>query len=538
MYNSPLTLKELKKVINSKTNSAPGEDALSYAIFKHLPDRPLEVVLDLFNNIWSSGDIPKRFKHAIVVPLLKPQKEPQKPESYRPIALTDHIGKILESMINNRLNYILEEKKIISQEQSGFRNKRQCLDQLARLVSEVNKCRKQNKQTAAIFLDLEKAYDQLWRGGVLEELKKAGISGQLFNYVRDFLQDRSFQVRVDDVLSDTYTQDNGVPQGSVISPTIFNLVLNRVTKSISNRYKQIDLGNYADDTALWVKANSAPRRLFHNKKKKNSILACRRVTLTLEPIVNQLTSKLESTGFKVNVTKTKFMLFDTNHKGKIKINGENITSSDTIDYLGMTIDKKLTFKQHIKKLKMRGEKALRVLSYMSGKSWGLKAKHRKLLYLCFVLPKCTYGEEIFSQAPNSYLKELDIIQCKALRIISNNLKKTNIDILHVINQVDPLTIRRLKKQINLLTRFKRNKNNPAGNIYSKVSPAFSQKFNSIGYNKKNFIDMTLKHMEINNLSGDMIAFYPKPIPLWTLEEISVDISLANVIDKKAQTKNK
>ena len=134
-------------------------------------------------------------------------------------------------------------------------------------MGEVQNCRKLNRQTAAVFLDLEKAYDQLWRGGALEELQKAGITGQMYNYVQDFLRDRTFQVRVEGALSETYIQENGTPQGSVLSPTIFNLVLNRVTRAVSEAYKKVTVANYADDSALWVNSESAPMRLFHNNKK-------------------------------------------------------------------------------------------------------------------------------------------------------------------------------------------------------------------------------------------------------------------------------
>ena len=121
---------------------------------------------------------------------------------------------------------------------------------------------------------------------------------------------------------------------------------------------------------------------------------------------------------------------------------------------------------------------------MSGKTWDLKAKHRKLLYLCFVLPKCSYGEEIYSQAPNSYFNSLDTIQNKALKLISKNLKKTNTEILHIINQIDPLPIRRIKKQLNLMTRFKQNLTNPARNIFQKTNPTFSQNLNRLGHKQK------------------------------------------------------
>ena len=537
IYNIPLTFRELKNVIKSKTNSSPGEDDITYEIFKNLPDDALISILDLFNNIWTSGNLPSNFKHAVVVPVSKAEKDPKLPSSYRPIALTDHLGKLLETMVTNRLTFFLESKGIISNEQSGFRGKRQCLDHLARLVGEVQNCRKLNRQTAAVFLDLEKAYDQLWRGGALEELQKAGITGQMYNYVQDFLKDRTFQVRVEGALSKTYIQENGTPQGSVLSPTIFNLVLNRVTRAVSEAYKKVTVASYADDSALWVNSEAAPRRLFHNKKKQQSVLASAKALSILEPAVERLISDLESNGFKVNVGKTQCIVFDSDHVGKIRINNQVVESSDSVQYLGMIIDKKLTFKKHIDKLRVKGEKALRILSYMSGTNWGLSVKHRKLIFKNFILPKITYGEEIFSQAPKSYLKSLDTVQNQALRIISRNLKKTNIEILHVINQVDTLKTRRLKKQLSLYTRFNQNRNNPARLIYRNIKPLYSKQLNRLGHNRDNIIDTTIRSRDLCEIKNDMIAPHPLPIPFWNLNEMPIDISLSQKIDKKSTPSN-
>ena len=137
-------MKELDRVIKSKKTSAPGEDNISYEFYKHLPFAAVGTILDFFNQVWQSGEIPQELKHAIIVPVVKPEKDPKLPGSYRPISLTDHLGKIFESMVLNRLNFILESRGIISKEQSGFRSKRQCLDQLSRLVGEVQHCRKMN----------------------------------------------------------------------------------------------------------------------------------------------------------------------------------------------------------------------------------------------------------------------------------------------------------------------------------------------------------------------------------------------------------
>ena len=532
IYNIPFNIEELKTVINDKSESAPGEDNITYEFYKHLPERALNCLLEFFNQIWKTGKIPEKFKHAIIVPLIKPDKDPKLPASYRPISLTDHIGKIFESMVTVRLTYILESKGIISREQSGFRAKRQCMDQLARLTGEVQKCRKLNRQTAAVFIDLEKAYDQLWREGALEELHKYGIKGQMFNFVQDFLKGRSFQVKVDNTLSQTYIQENGTPQGSVLSPTIFNLVLNKIAKPLSERYKEISLGNFADDTALWVNHLYAPRRLYHNKRKLKSKLAKDKALAILEPIVNHLIRELVQCGFKVNANKTQCIVFDCDHTGKININGVQVPSTDTVEYLGLIIDKKLTFKKHIDKLKTKGEKALRILSYMCGKKWGLSARHRKLLYTNFILPKITYGEEIYNMAPDSYLKSLDYIQNQALRLISRNLKKTNIEVLHIINQIEPLRIRRAKKQVHLYTRFCQNPDNPASEIYTETRPLFSANLNRLGHKTDKFIDSTLKYNNICKIKKSSVATRPQPIPRWALKDIKIDINLKNHIDKK------
>lgn len=432
IHNYPITLKELKKVINKKKqNSAPGEDNISYQIFKNLPISALNTLVHFFNIIWTSGNIPKQFKHAIIVPIHKPEKDPKQPASYRPIALTDHLGKLLETIVNDRLVHFLESKGIISKNQSGFRAKRQCMDQLARLVSEVDKSRKLNRQTAAVFLDLEKAYDMLWREGTLAELQSLGVKGQMYNYIMDFLTDRTFQVRVGDTISDKYIQETGTPQGAVLSPTIFNVLINKATKSLK-KYKHISVGQYADDSAIWLRAKYAPRRLYSKHKKRFRHLSIQRTKLLLKGPTEDFISCLEGNGFKVNVEKTQCLFFDSDSNPEMEINGKQVRATDSARYLGVILDKKLSFNKHIKMLRNRGLKSMRILSYMTGKKWGLKAKHRRLLYTNYILPKFSYGEEIFDTAAKSNLKLLDVVQNQALRLITKVIKPTKSELLPIL----------------------------------------------------------------------------------------------------------
>ena len=132
-------------------------------------------------------------------------EHPKLAASYRPISLTSHIGKLLETIINRRLVCHLEHASIFNPSQTGFWTKRQALKQVALLESQVRAAQadpRKSKAVVGIFLDLEKALDVMDRGGVLEMLKKSGIGGNMYNYIQNFSTDRQFKVRVGKALSE------------------------------------------------------------------------------------------------------------------------------------------------------------------------------------------------------------------------------------------------------------------------------------------------------------------------------------------------
>ena len=101
-YNAYFTIKELKIALNSKKNSAPGADTIHYEMLKQLPERNKYTLLKLINKSWEKGELPIAWKESTITPLLKPNKDPQEPKSYRPISLTSPICKTMETMVNNR----------------------------------------------------------------------------------------------------------------------------------------------------------------------------------------------------------------------------------------------------------------------------------------------------------------------------------------------------------------------------------------------------------------------------------------------------
>ena len=197
--------------------------------------------------IWYTSQCPSKWKEAILIPIIKQGKNPQEPQSYRPIALTSTFCKIMERMINNRLNWYLEKYKLLSNHQCGFRKGRSTKDHIIHMESSVNKGFANKESTLAVFLDLEKAYDMLWPTAIIIKLQTMGICGRITQWIHHFLSNRKIQVKINNTFSNLCNIKNGISQGSVISPTLFNIAVNDLAEVTYG----INISQYADDIAIW-----------------------------------------------------------------------------------------------------------------------------------------------------------------------------------------------------------------------------------------------------------------------------------------------
>ena len=140
-------------------------------------------------------------------------------------------------MINDHLVWYLEKHELLSCVQRGFRKNCSTTDHLVRLETFVHEAFIQRQHGVAVFFDLKKAYDTTWNYGIMRDLHRAGLRGRLPTFIEGFLQSRNFQVRVGSCLSQLYDREMGVPQGSILSVTLFGLKINSVIKAISPSVK-------------------------------------------------------------------------------------------------------------------------------------------------------------------------------------------------------------------------------------------------------------------------------------------------------------
>ena len=230
-YNDPLTLNELKHALSSCHSRSPGPDSIPYAFIHQFSNEQLSLLLDFYNFIFVNG-YPHQWREGQVIPIAKPNKVATNIGSYRPIALTNCLAKLLGKMINKRLLHFLESIKFFHHTQSGFRASHSTLDAVVRLEFDARTALLNRNFCVAVFIDIAGAFDTVWHHGVLLKLRQLGLGGNLGKLIQQFIQCRKIHVRYSGALSPSYPLHCGVPQGSVLSPTLFSVLINDIFSEI------------------------------------------------------------------------------------------------------------------------------------------------------------------------------------------------------------------------------------------------------------------------------------------------------------------
>ena len=180
--DKPFCSEELEEALSSlKDKKSPGPDKITNEMLKHLGPKAKGKLLEIYNNSWQKEQVPQIWREANMMPIHKPGKEKKDPNSYRPISLTSCIGKLMERMINTRLIWYLESNGIISPEQAGFRQHHSTEDQVTYIAQKIEDGFQDKRQTLTIWLDMEKAFDKVWKDGLKLKLKQSGVKGHMFN---------------------------------------------------------------------------------------------------------------------------------------------------------------------------------------------------------------------------------------------------------------------------------------------------------------------------------------------------------------------
>ena len=235
----------IQQIDTIPTNSAAGPDGLPAKFFKMCKkslSKPLKMI---WQNNFDKGTTPEILKTSHITPIFK-KGDQGLPENYRPVALTSITTKIFEKIVREKLQTHLEENNLYNPTQHGFRPGRSCLSQLLAHVERLISHLQNNENVDVIYLDFSKAFDKVDHQILLHKLQIHGIKGQLLNWIRSFLTERYQKVSVNTFLSDEAKVTSGVPQGSVLGPLLFLVMISDIDEKI----KHSILSSFADDTRL------------------------------------------------------------------------------------------------------------------------------------------------------------------------------------------------------------------------------------------------------------------------------------------------
>ena len=323
----------LNELQNLQTNKATGLDTISAQLLKVAAPAIYKQLTYLFNLTLKTGKIPSDWKEAKVSPIYKGGDRTDK-NNYRPISVISVVMKILERAVHDQLQTYLMEHNMLSAQQSGFRKGHSTDTVLTFFYDYLLKQMDVGNLTGVVFLDFRKAFDSVNHELLLQKLQTFGVQGIELAWFKDYLDKRKQKTVIGEAESNWSTILSGVPQGSILGPLLFTIMVNDLPNSVS--ICQIML--YADDAEL-----------FYSSPKPEDIER----TLNLE-LVN-VHEWVKANKLALNLLKTQYMIFGSSNKLSnirnpicLAIDEHQLSQVDSFKYLGVWLDPTLNWKEHVK----------------------------------------------------------------------------------------------------------------------------------------------------------------------------------------------
>jgi len=250
-----------RKILSLKLRSATGNDGITPLMLRHLSRKTLTHLTYLFNHLLRLGHFPTCWKRAKVVPIPKANKPGNDPNSYRPISLLSTLGKLFERIVAARLTSFVNRQHLLPHTQFGLRKKHSTVFQLVRITDYISNGYNFHRHSGIVLLDLEKAYDTVWIHGLLYKLITFKLPTYILLTLKAFLEGRSFTVHLNDTSLSPKTSPSGLPQGAVLSTTLFAIYISDMPHPPNTQ-----LALYTDDTAILTQSwrtDTIVHRLTH-----------------------------------------------------------------------------------------------------------------------------------------------------------------------------------------------------------------------------------------------------------------------------------
>lgn len=360
-----------------------------------------DILTELINESFDQAIFPSILKRSVIIPIQKVSGT-NKINEFRPINTLPILEKLIEKIAYDQFNRYVEENNILCSEQSGFRKTYSCESAINILIDDWKNELQSNNTTIAIFLDFQRAFETVDRGILLQKLQNIGVHESAIKWFQCYLNDRTQIVKINDIFSYALGNILGVPQGSILGPLLFLIYVNNLGKYLKFAKARF----FADDTVMYYT--------------HTDIDTCiRKINDDLKNMYNAINQHK----LKLNVIKTKAMVISNKkiqnvNDIKISINNEEISIVENVKYLGIWLDNKLKFNEHMNEIIKKIGKKAGVLNRIGHK---LNIQQKIKFYKSCIESYTNYCSSILFLCNEKDSKRMQIIQNKCLR----NILKVN-----------------------------------------------------------------------------------------------------------------
>ena len=408
----------LKLLTNLKVNKACGPDGISPRIMKELAAELAPTLTLIFKKSYETSTVPQDWLTANVSPIFK-KGEKTLASNYRPVSLTCISSKIMEHIVTSHIMNHATQNNILYDLQHGFRSKLSCETQLVEFINDVINNMNSGTQTDVIVMDFSKAFDKVSHQRLIGKLRHYGINGKTVDWIEAFLSDRSQRVVVEGQASKTVAVTSGVPQGSVLGPSLFLFYINDIAEDLSSKVRL-----FADDTIIYTALKS------HTD------------TNTLQRDLDRLSHWEAKWKMQFHPEKCQVIPLTRNKNvlhHKYTLNGHTLSSVNSTKYLGVTLSSDLRWNLHIENIT---SKANKTLSFVRRNLKISSPKIKAQAYFSLVRPLLEYASPVWDPYTQENINKIEMVQRRAARYATNNYDRTS----SVTEMIDTLNWRTLEQR--------------------------------------------------------------------------------------------
>ena len=345
---------------------------------------------------------------------------------------------MLEKVVHNRLLDYLEQHNLLDNKQGGFRPKHSTVDTIVQFSENLYKNINNGQSTIAVYIDLRKAFDTVNHDILLNKLSILGVKRKNFNWIQNYLKDRSQRTLVNNICSSNAEVRCGVPQGSVLGPLLFLIYVNDMQNILLRSKHYL----YADDTVIFISGTNTAD-----------------VVNKLQIDLNRYDKWCKGNKLTINTKKSNFVVYGTKskvskiHNINLEMNGDKLIRVPYYKYLGVFLDTGLSFNKH---LDVSRKLICHKLYLLSKIRKHINEYTAIRIFQSMIAPLIDYGDIVYAGTNNKNLDKLQSLQNRGLRICINDDQDFTTDMLHLRCNIAKINIRRMYNLRKYMFKQKEN----------------------------------------------------------------------------------